>query len=131
MTRFNSLLALAATAALMTTQAAAPAFAGAFSSFGGVWRGSGAITLSGGQKERLTCKAYYTPKESGSRLGIAITCSSQANKIQLRANLDSSGSSVSGRACVQLFRKAHRPRQRFQDQFVDFRNAAWHHVYLH
>ena len=97
MTRFNSLLALAATAALMTTQAAAPAFAGAFSSFGGVWRGSGAITLSGGQKERLTCKAYYTPKESGSRLGIAITCSSQANKIQLRANLDSSGSSVSGR----------------------------------
>lgn len=76
---------------------ASPAMAdGAFSGFDGSWRGSGNITLSGGQKERLTCKAYYNPKNSGAELGIALTCSSQANKIELRANLNSSGNTISG-----------------------------------
>lgn len=69
---------------------------GAFSSFGGTWRGSGSIILSGGQSERLSCKAYYTPKNSGAQLGIALSCASQGNKIELRANLDSSGNAVSG-----------------------------------
>lgn len=69
---------------------------GAFSGFNGTWRGSGNITLSGGQQEKLTCKAYYNPKNAGAELGLALTCSSQANKIELRATLNSSGSTVSG-----------------------------------
>lgn len=81
----------------MVSIASSPAVAdGAFASFGGSWRGAGNVTLSGGQTERLTCKAYYNPKNGGAELGIALTCSSQANKIELRANLNSSGDNVSG-----------------------------------
>jgi hypothetical protein len=93
----NSVKALTVGSALFVTVAASPAMAeGAFAGFNGTWRGAGNITLAGGQKEKLTCKAYYNPKNAGSELGIALTCSSQANKIELRANLNSSGDTVSG-----------------------------------
>lgn len=90
-------IGLGAAALALAFAAATPAMAeGAFASFGGNWRGSGNITLSGGQKEKLTCKAYYNPKSGGAELGIALTCSSQSNKIELRANLNSSGDKVTG-----------------------------------
>lgn len=96
MTAVKSLKTLAM-ASLLILPLAAPASAqGVFAGFNGAWRGSGNITLSGGQKEKLTCKAYYNPKSGASELGIALTCSSQANKIELRANLTSSGDNVSG-----------------------------------
>lgn len=89
--------ALFAAALLMPAMMSSPAAAqGAFSSFNGSWRGTGNITLAGGQKEKLTCKAYYNPKNGGAELGLALTCSSQANKIELRANLNASGNNVSG-----------------------------------
>lgn len=97
MTRSSSPWSRAALAALCLPALSLPAMAdGAFASFGGTWRGAGSVTLSGGQTERLSCKAYYTPKNSGSELGIALSCASPANKIELRANLNSSGNSVSG-----------------------------------
>lgn len=97
MTPTSSLGARAALAALLIAAVSTPALAGgAFTSFNGSWRGSGNITLAGGQKEKLTCKAYYNPKNDGAELGIALTCSSQASKIELRANLNASGSNVSG-----------------------------------
>jgi hypothetical protein len=93
----NSVKALTVGSALFVALAASPAMAeGAFAGFNGTWRGAGNITLAGGQKEKLTCKAYYNPKNAGAELGIALTCSSQANKIELRANLNSSGDTVSG-----------------------------------
>lgn len=96
MIRFGSFPAMAAAAVLLASAAAQAQADGAFSSFNGTWRGAGNITLSGGQKEKLTCKAYYNPKNAGAELGIALTCSSQANKIELRANLSSSGNNISG-----------------------------------
>lgn len=97
MTPTNAICSRAILAALCLPALALPSLAdGAFASFAGNWRGAGNITLSGGQTEKLTCKAYYNPKNGGAELGIAITCSSQANKIELRANLNSSGDKVSG-----------------------------------
>lgn len=87
---------VAVTMVLVSLSSSPVAAQGAFASFNGAWRGSGNVTLSGGQKERLTCKAYYNPKDGGAALGIALTCSSQANKIELRASLNSSGNKVSG-----------------------------------
>lgn len=93
----NSAKALIAASSILVSFAASPAMAeGAFAEFNGAWRGAGNITLSGGQKEKLTCKAYYNPKNGGAELGIALTCSSQASKIELRANLNSSGDKVTG-----------------------------------
>jgi hypothetical protein len=87
---------VAATVMFVSLAASSASAQGTFASFNGTWRGSGNVTLSGGQKEKLTCKAYYNPKDGGAALGIALTCSSQANKIELRANLNSSGNKVSG-----------------------------------
>lgn len=96
MTKLSSISALAAAVLLMPLTISSPAQADSpFSGLNGQWRGAGNITLSGGQKEKLTCKAYYNPK-GGSELGVALTCSSQANKIELRANLNASGNSISG-----------------------------------
>lgn len=92
----NSTKALTASSVLLLSLASPAMADGVFAGFNGTWRGAGNITLSGGQKEKLTCKAYYNPKSAGAELGIALTCSSQANKIELRANLNSSGNNVSG-----------------------------------
>lgn len=76
---------------------AAPSAAdGPFASYAGAWRGGGNVTLSAGQTERLTCKAYYTSKDGGSGLGLALNCASAGNKIDLRATLTSAGGQVSG-----------------------------------
>lgn len=96
MIKLSSFSAIAA-AALAVCAVVTPAMAdGAFAGLNGSWRGAGNVTLSGGQKEKLTCKAYYNPKNAGAELSIALTCSSQANKIELRANLNSSGNGISG-----------------------------------
>jgi hypothetical protein len=60
----------------------------------GSWGGSGTYKLQDGTSEKLKCDAYYTG--SGSQLGIAVRCSGQTNKIEMRSKLSSSGSALSG-----------------------------------
>ena len=50
----------------------------------------------GGNAEALKCRAYYTPKDAGASVGLAIRCASPSNKIELRATLTSAGGRVSG-----------------------------------
>ena len=69
---------------------------GPFTSLGGNWSGSGQIRFDGGNAEALTCRAFYTPKDDGASLGLAIRCASPSNKIELRATLTSTGGRVSG-----------------------------------
>lgn len=69
---------------------------GPFAILNGAWTGSGQIRLTSGSAEALKCKAYYTPKEGSSALGLAIRCASASSKIELRANLMSQGGRVSG-----------------------------------
>jgi hypothetical protein len=66
-----------------------------FDTLAGNWTGSGQIKLDNGKSEALKCRAYYTRKEEDT-LGIAIRCASASNKIELRANLNQSGSQVEG-----------------------------------
>lgn len=84
-----SLLALAA----MALPAAA---AGPFATYNGSWSGSGQIRLDNGKTESLKCKAYYTPKDDGDAIGLALRCASASNKIELRAQLEADGGRVSG-----------------------------------
>jgi hypothetical protein len=67
-----------------------------FGDLNGSWSGSGRIKLEDGKTEGLKCKAYYLPKGGGAELGLALRCASASNKIELRANLTSSGNRVSG-----------------------------------
>lgn len=79
---------------MLATPAAAD---GPFSGLVGTWRGAAKVRLQSGSSETLRCYAYYTPKETGVELGLAIRCASASNKIELRAQLQAAGSKVSGR----------------------------------
>jgi hypothetical protein len=96
MTRGTSIrfacLALAGLLGLTTAAWAATSF----NDLAGTWRGEGRVHLIGGQSEALSCKAYFTTKEEGAALGIALACASASNKIDLRASLVQAGAAISG-----------------------------------
>ncbi|MFY0611258.1 MAG: hypothetical protein JXQ99_07025 [Hyphomicrobiaceae bacterium] len=69
---------------------------GIFQKLSGTWRGSGRITLAGGNSQKINCRAYYNVKDSGSGLGFAIRCASPDNKIELRARIQDSNGRLSG-----------------------------------
>jgi hypothetical protein len=67
-----------------------------FAQLAGTWKGSGQIRMADGRSERLSCRGYYTQKGGGSELTLAIRCQSDANKIEMRGNIASTGGRVSG-----------------------------------
>jgi hypothetical protein len=75
---------------------AVPAHATSFQDLAGTWRGVGRVQLLTGQSEALSCKAYFTAKDAGAGLGIALACASASNKIDLRAGLSQAGQAISG-----------------------------------
>jgi len=81
---------------LLATIASGPANAGPFDNLPGTWRGSGEIRLRGGAVERVRCNAYYTSKDNGDGLGIALRCASSSYKIELRSQLSNKGGAISG-----------------------------------
>lgn len=67
-----------------------------FANLHGVWSGSGQIRLEGGATENIKCNAYYTSRDEGAGLGIALRCASQSYKVELRSKILSKGGSISG-----------------------------------
>lgn len=65
-------------------------------SLAGSWRGNGRLNLKGGKSERLRCRAYYTKRSGGARMGMAIRCASASYKIEIRSKLNINGKRVSG-----------------------------------
>lgn len=90
-------LAVLSCAGIAIAAAAAPAWAieGTFAALDGAWGGSGSVRLENGKTERLRCKGYYNAK-SGNSLGMAINCGNASFKINMRANLKSAGSAITG-----------------------------------
>ncbi len=67
-----------------------------FSSIKGAWRGAGQLKLQDGKTERLRCKAYYNPKDGGSKLGMAVRCASTSYKFEFRSQLSLKGEKIYG-----------------------------------
>jgi hypothetical protein len=65
-----------------------------FTALDGAWSGSGNVKLENGKTERLKCMGYYNAKGTG--LSMAINCGNPSFKINMRANLTSSGGQISG-----------------------------------
>jgi hypothetical protein len=86
----------AAPAATAATAATAAPKTAPFAELNGAWTGAGQIRLEGGKTERVTCKAYYTPKDAGAAIGIALKCASTSYSIDLRSNLESVNGRVTG-----------------------------------
>lgn len=97
MHRLPGLLALVAVVVISTTQLSSPALAQSpFQALGGTWGGAGSLSLANGERERLRCRAYYTPRERGANMGMAIRCASASYKIELRSRLAYNNGLVSG-----------------------------------
>ena len=84
-------------ACLLGVMASPAAAQSPFGALSGNWSGSGKVRFTGGSSEAVTCKAYYTPKESGTSLGVAILCASPSSKIELRATLAYDAGKVTGK----------------------------------
>ncbi len=68
-----------------------------FNELAGTWSGGGQIRLDDGRTERLSCRAFYSPKEGGAAMGVALRCASSSVKIELRSSLRyAAGGRVSG-----------------------------------
>ena len=51
---------------------------------------------SDGPRERVRCKADYVPKNNGQSVKLNLRCASDAYKMELSANIDQSGTELSG-----------------------------------
>lgn len=67
-----------------------------FQKLDGTWRGTGKVILTGGNAQRISCKAYYNIRGNGSNLGFAIRCAAPSNKFELRGNVRDNRGTLSG-----------------------------------
>jgi hypothetical protein len=82
---------------LIAILAAAPAYAQqSFDNVAGSWSGGGMMKPSDGPRERVRCKANYTPKNNGQSVKLNLLCASDAYKMDLTANIDENGTDLSG-----------------------------------
>jgi hypothetical protein len=92
----SGLAAIIGFAAVVGPISTAYAQTGPFNGLIGSWRGRGELKLDDGKSERLACLAFYTQREAGKNLGLAIKCSSASYTIELRSQLTSDGSTITG-----------------------------------
>lgn len=83
-------------ALLTTILAAAPACAESFDNVAGSWSGNGMMKPSDGPRERVRCKVDYTVKNTGQSVKMDVRCASDAYKMNLSANIDQNGTTLSG-----------------------------------
>jgi hypothetical protein len=67
-----------------------------FDDVAGSWSGVGSMKPSDGPRERVRCKVDYTVGNEGQSVKMDVRCASDAYKMELRANIDQSGSALSG-----------------------------------
>lgn len=101
--RWCSVAAMVCSVALVAPPATGQRADTPFATLTGTWNGAGQVRIEGGKTERITCKAYYTPKEGGAAVGIALRCASTSYTINLRSALASSGGRVTGTWEEQTF----------------------------
>jgi len=83
-------------AALSLSSVAASAQSAPFAGMAGVWSGSGTISLEGGAKERIRCKATYAVSGEGNGLNQALLCASDSYKFELKSDVIAKGGVLSG-----------------------------------
>lgn len=83
-------------AALGLSAPAAFAQSAPFAGMAGVWSGSGTISLEGGAKERIRCKATYAVSSQGNGLNQSLLCASDSYKFELKSDVIAKGGVLSG-----------------------------------
>jgi len=78
------------------TQRASAAAASPFSAMAGPWRGSGTVTLKGGTRERVRCRASYDVNSGRDSLRQQLRCASDSYKFEIRSNVLHRNGAISG-----------------------------------
>jgi hypothetical protein len=92
---FRRLLIAAAVSFLTALSGSAShAQSGPFAGMTGNWHGGGTVTLDDGSIERIRCRATY--EVAGARMGMALTCASDAYRFNLEGRVVSEGGAISG-----------------------------------
>jgi len=58
-----------------------------FAGMSGVWSGKGTISLEGGAREAIRCRATYAVRSDGNALEQTLRCASDSYKIELTSNV--------------------------------------------
>lgn len=67
-----------------------------FTGMSGVWSGKGSISLEGGAREAIRCRATYAVRNDGNALQQTLRCASDSYKIELTSNVVASGGKLTG-----------------------------------
>jgi hypothetical protein len=67
-----------------------------FAGMSGVWSGKGSISLEGGAREAIRCRATYAVRNDGNALQQTLRCASDSYKIELTSNVVANGGKLSG-----------------------------------
>jgi len=67
-----------------------------FVAMAGTWSGSGVLSTSDGQQERLRCRAAYDVDGAGDQLRLNLTCASESFKFDLASEVEYSGGAIRG-----------------------------------
>ncbi|WFU28953.1 hypothetical protein QA649_27655 [Bradyrhizobium sp. CB1717] len=67
-----------------------------FDSLAGAWSGTGTMKPSDGPREKVRCKVAYNVTRPGRSLTLDLRCASDAYKMALSANIEQSGTELSG-----------------------------------
>src|ERR1700753_899063 len=83
-------------AAILFGASGSPSLAqsGSFAGMGGTWHGGGTVSLDDGSTERIRCRATY--EVAGPRMGMVLTCASDAYRFNLQGDVVSDGRQISG-----------------------------------
>jgi hypothetical protein len=92
----QSVLAASLLVAVALPMSVAPAADLPFAGYVGAWNGVGQMALTNGDVESIRCKAYYTGRDGGQGLGIALRCAAASNSVEFRASLTANGERVTG-----------------------------------
>jgi len=78
-------------------QRARAATASPFNGMSGPWSGSGTITLKGGTRERIRCRAHYNVSSGDNNLRQELRCASDSYRFELTSNVFYRNGEITGR----------------------------------
>ena len=67
-----------------------------FEKIAGTWTGAGTVQVTGGQPERIRCRADYSPS-GPTQLHLALRCASDAFNLQIESDITQQGDRITGR----------------------------------
>ena len=94
--KVQSMLAMCAMVSLLVMATFAHGSGSPFAGLSGSWAGPGTITLAGGTKESIRCRANYQVDGSGANLKLDLRCSSDSFKFELQSSVSHSNGEVAG-----------------------------------